>query len=187
MDKAAAKLLLYGHLGLIQETLDGRVSHGQGDDAAWRQRVQQLGQPATVVVKFVRVVALGEEHGGRVLVHHAQVDASAEVPLEEVAAGGQTRDWDTPGQQRPGDSLRSVQLQGPSSHDAYELAAESGHSRGGFVVRAAHQGDGSVGAVATLGRADVQGCTVFDENVMRSYSDVFGAICTVCKYHLSWK
>lgn len=185
MDQAAAKPLLYGHLGLIQETLDGGVSHGQSDDAACRQGVQQLGQPPTVVVKFVRVVALGEEHGGRVLVHHAQVDASAEVPLEEVAAGGQTGDWDTSGQQRPGNSLCTVQLQGPSPHDAYELAAESRHLRDGFVVRAAHQGDGSMGAVATLGRTDVQGCTVFDENVMRSHGDVFGAVRTVCKYHLS--
>lgn len=168
MHKAAAKPLLNGHLGLIQETLDSRVSHGQSDDAAWRQGVQQLGQPATVVAELVRVVALREEHGGRVLVHHAQVDASAEVPLEEVTAGGQAWDWDASGQQRPGDSLWTVQLQGPSPHDTHELAAESGDLRDGFVVRTAHQGDGGVGAVATLGRTDVQGCTIFDEDVMRS-------------------
>lgn len=110
MDEAAAEPLLDGHLGLIQEALDGRVSHGQSDNAALRQGVQQLRQPPTVVVQLVRVIALGEEHGGRVLVHHAQVDASAEVPLEEVAAGGQARDRDSPGQQRPGNSLCSVQL-----------------------------------------------------------------------------
>ncbi|TNN50011.1 hypothetical protein EYF80_039819 [Liparis tanakae] len=151
--------------GSVLEAFDGRVSDGQRDDAAGRQRAQQPGEPPAVVARLVRVVALGEQHLRRVLVHDAQVDASAEVALEGVVARGQAGRRDVSGEQRPGDSLGAVELQSPARRDSDELAAHAGHPRVRLVVRAAHQGDGGARAVATFGGADVKRSPVFYQDV----------------------
>lgn len=176
VDESAAQLFLDGLLGFIQKTFGCGVSDGQRDDAAGRQGTQQLGQPPTVVAGVVRVVALREEHGGRVLVDHAQVDASAEGAVEGVALRAQTGGRDASGEQRPGDSLSAVELQSAAPHDSYELVAEFGHFGHRRVVGAAHQGDGGARAVAALWRADVKGSAVFYEDVTSSQGYAFGAV-----------
>lgn len=185
VDKGAAELLLDGLLCFVQKTFDGRVSDGECDDATCWQRAEQLGEPPAVVAGLVRVVALGKEHGGRVLIHHAQVDASAEVPLEGVTPRGEARGRDAPGQQGPGNSFGAVELQRSATHDADELAAQARDLRDRFVVGAAHEDDGGLGAVATFGCANVKGSAVLDENVPRSQGDVFRAVSVVCKNYLA--
>jgi len=181
VDKSAAELFFDGLLGFLQEAFDGRVSDGQRDDAARRQRAQQPGEPAAVVARLVRVVALGEQHLRRVLVHDAQVDASAEVPLEGVIARGQAGRRDVSGEQRPGDCLCAVELQGAAPRDPDELAAHAGRFGVRLVVRAAHQDDGGARAVATFGSADVKGSPVFYQDVTSSHGYVFGAVGIVCE------
>lgn len=127
------------------------------------------------------VVAFKEQNLSCVLVHHAQVDASTEVPLEGVTPCGQTRGRDTFSQQRPGGALSTMQLQSPTAHDAYELAAQARHFRDGLAVGAAHKNDGGTRTVATFDSTDVKGSTIFYKDVTCSYGYVFGAVSVVCK------
>lgn len=96
-NKSAAEFLFDDLPGFWPKISLGRVSHGESDNSAHRKGAKQLGEPLAVVAGIVRVVAFWEQQSGRVRVHHAQVDASAEVSLEGITPRGHPRRRDASG------------------------------------------------------------------------------------------
>lgn len=96
-NKSAAEFLVDDLPGSLLKISVGRVSHSECDNSAHWQGAKQLGEPLAVVAGIVRVVAFGEQQSSRVLVHHTQVDASAEVSLEGITPCGHPRRRDASG------------------------------------------------------------------------------------------
>lgn len=72
-------------------------------------------------------------------------------------------------------------LQSSTGFHANELAAKCGDLGDSLAVGTAHEGNDSMGTVATFRRTDVKGATFFYEDVMCSQCYVFGAVMAVCK------